>query len=87
MQGHAVTLTFKVETQILCATHPRTMVIISVKQCGNPTSKNKVMGRTRFCFKVMCDLDFQGRDPNVARDTSSHYGDHFCATIWRSDFK
>jgi len=53
MQGHAVTLTFKVEIQMLRATHPRTMVIISVKQFGNPTSNNKVMGRTRFCFMVM----------------------------------
>jgi len=31
LKGHTVTLTFKVATQMLCATHRRKMVIISVK--------------------------------------------------------
>jgi len=31
LQGHALTLTFKVETQILRATHHLNMMIISVK--------------------------------------------------------
>ena len=31
LQGHAVTLTFKVATQMLCATRRLNMVIISVK--------------------------------------------------------
>jgi len=31
LQGHAVTLTFKVKTQMLFATHRLNMVIISVK--------------------------------------------------------
>jgi len=52
LQGHAVTLTFKVATQMLCATHRLNMVTISVKYFQNPTSNNKVMGRTRFCCKV-----------------------------------
>ena len=34
-----------------------------------------------------CDLDLQGRDPNVVRDTSSQYGDHFCEIVVKSDFK
>jgi len=53
LQGYAVTLTFKVVTQMLRATHRLNMVIISVKYFQNPTSNNKVMGRTRFCYKVM----------------------------------
>jgi len=32
LQGHAVTLTFKVGTQMFCATHHLNMVIISVKK-------------------------------------------------------
>jgi len=46
LQGHAVTLTFKVAIQILCVTHRLNMVIISVKYIQNPTSNNKVIGRT-----------------------------------------
>jgi hypothetical protein len=53
LQGHAVTLTFKVVTQMLGATPRLNMVIISVKQFYNPTSNNEVMDRTRFCCKVM----------------------------------
>jgi len=53
LQGNAVTLTFKVATQMLRATRRLNMVIISVKYFLNPTSNNKVMGRTRFCCKVM----------------------------------
>jgi hypothetical protein len=35
------------------------------------------MGRRRFCCKdMLCDLDLQGSEPNVARDTSSQYDDH-----------
>jgi len=51
-QGHAVTLTFKVATQMMRATRRLNMVIISVKYFQNPTSKNNVMGRTRICYKV-----------------------------------
>jgi len=53
LQGRAVTLNFKVATQILRVTRRLNMVIISVKYFQNPTLNNKVMGRTRFCFKVM----------------------------------
>jgi len=52
LQGHAVTLTFKVATQMLYATRRLSMVIISVKYFRNPTSNNKVIGRTQFCCKV-----------------------------------
>jgi len=52
LQGHAVTLTLKVATQILYATRRLSMVIISVKYFRNLTSNNKVIGRTRFCCKV-----------------------------------
>jgi hypothetical protein len=39
--------------------------------------------KTRSC----CALDFQGSDPNVARDKSSQCGDHFCEIVVKSDFK
>jgi hypothetical protein len=38
--------------------------------------------KTRSC----CDLDLQNSDPNVARDTSSQYGDDFCEIVVKSDF-
>ena len=40
-----------------------------------------------FAARSCCDIDRQGSDPNVARDTSSQYGDHFCEKILKSDFK
>jgi len=40
LQGHAVTLTFKVATQILLATRRLNMVITSVKYYENPTLNN-----------------------------------------------
>jgi len=48
LQGRAVTLTFKVGTQMLCATRHLNMVVISVKLFLNPTSNNEVMGRTQI---------------------------------------
>ena len=42
LKGHAVTLTFKVATQMLRVTRRVNMVIISVKYFRNPTSNNKV---------------------------------------------
>jgi len=40
-----------------------------------------------FAAMSCCDLDLQGRDPNVARDTSTQYGDQFCEIVSKSDFK
>ena len=34
-----------------------------------------------------CDLDLQCIDPNVVRDTLSHYGDHFCKIVLKSNIK
>ena len=31
-----------------------------------------------------CDLDLGSRDLVLARDTSSHNGDHFCQVMWQS---
>ena len=39
------------------------------------------MDQTRFAARSWCDLDLQGSDPNVARDTLSQYGDHLCALV------
>jgi len=32
-------------------------------------------------------INLQGSDPNVSRNTSSQYGDHFCEIVLKSDFK
>jgi len=58
LQGHAVTLTFKVATQMLRVTHCLNMVIISVKE---------LWAGHDFAARSCCDLDFpfQGIDPNV----------------------
>jgi len=40
-----------------------------------------------FAARSFCDLDLQGSDPNVAWDTLSQYGDHFCEMFLKSDFK
>ena len=48
MQGRAVTLTFKVGTQMLRATRRLNIVVISVKLFQNPPSNNEVMGRTQM---------------------------------------
>jgi len=50
-------------------------------------SNNKVMGRTRFAARSRCDLDLQGRNPNVASDMSSQHGGNFCKIVLKSDFK
>jgi len=46
------------------------------------------MGRGHdFAARSCSDLDLQSSDPNVARDTSSQYGDHFDEKVLKSDFK
>jgi len=40
-----------------------------------------------FATRSCCDLDIQGSYPNLACDTSSHYGDHICEIVLKSDFK
>jgi len=77
LQGHAVTLTFNVATQILRATRRLNMVIIYVGWFLNPTSNNKFLGRTRLSATSCCDIDLHCSHPIVARDTSSTYGDYF----------
>ena len=53
LKGHAVTLTFRVAAQMLHVTRCLNMVIIAVKLFQNLTKNKEVMGRTRFCCKVM----------------------------------
>jgi len=48
LQGHAMTMIFKVGTQMLRATRRLNMVVISVKLFQNLTSNNEFMGRTRM---------------------------------------
>jgi len=40
-----------------------------------------------FAAMSYCDLDLQGSDQIAVRDMSSHYGDHFCEIVEKSDFK
>jgi len=40
-----------------------------------------------FAARSCCDLDLQGSSPNVANDTLSQYGDHYCVIVSKSDFK
>jgi len=87
MQGNAVTLTFKEATQLVRATRGLNMVIISVKSFKIRLQITKLWAGRDFAARSCCDLDLQGSDPNVARDTSSQYGDHFCEIVLKSDFK
>ena len=45
------------------------------------------MGQTRFAARSCCDLDIQGSDPNVACDTASQNGDHFCSIVLKWNFR
>jgi len=72
-----VTLTFKVAAQMLHATCPLKMVIISVKLF----QITKLWAGHDFAARSCCDLDLHGSDPNVARYTSSQYNDHFCEVV------
>ena len=63
------------------------MVIIHVKQFLNRLQITKLWALNNFAERSCCDLDLQGNDPNVARDTSSQYGNQLCKTILKSDFK
>ena len=40
-----------------------------------------------FDERSCCDLDSQGSDPNVARDTSSQYDNHSYEIVVKFDFK
>jgi hypothetical protein len=42
-----IALTLKVETQVLCAARPHTMVVTSAKLFSNPTMDDKDMDETR----------------------------------------
>jgi len=43
--------------------------------------------RHDFAARSCCDLDLQCSDPNVVRDMSSQYGNHFCEIVSNSNFK
>ena len=48
--------------------------------------QTKLWARHDFAARSSCDLDLQGSDPNVARGTSSQYGDNFREIFVKSDF-
>jgi len=77
LQVHAVTLTFKVVTQILRVTRHLKIQLQITKLCAGHD----------FAARSCCDLDLQGSDPNVARNRSSQCGDHFSEIVLKSDFK
>jgi len=49
--------------------------------------KMKLWAGHHYAARSCLDIDLQGSDPNVVRDTSSQYGDHFCEIVLKSDFK
>jgi len=85
LKGHAVTLTFKKRPK--CSATRLNMIIIYVKNCKIRLQMTKLLVGHDFAARSCCDLDLQGSDPNVVRDTSSQYGDHFCEIFSKSDFK
>jgi len=49
--------------------------------------KTKLYAGHNFAARSCCDLDLQGSDLNDACDMSSQYGDHFCETVLKFNFK
>jgi len=47
----------------------------------------KLWAGHNFATRSCCDLDLQGSNPNVVRDTLSQYVDHFCEIDFKSDLK
>jgi len=47
----------------------------------------KLWAGNYFAARSYCDLDLQGCDSNVVRDTLSQYGDHSCEIVVKFDFK
>jgi len=39
------------------------------------------MAEHTLAARPCCDLDIKGSDPNVACDTATLYGDHFCKVV------
>ena len=87
MEGHAVTLTFKVATQMLCATRVSIWWSFLWNSFEIRLQITKLWAGHEFAARSHCDLDLQGSDPNVAHDMLSQYGDHFCEIFSKSDFK
>jgi len=87
LNGHAVTLTFKVAVQTLRARHRLNMLIISVKYFEIRLQITKLWTGNDFAARSCCDLDLKGSDPNVAHDMFSQYGDHSCEIVVKFDFK
>jgi len=67
LQGHAMTLTFKVATQMLRTTRRLNMVVIYINRFEIPISNNKVMGRTRMArTDELTDIQTDGRTDHSA---------------------
>jgi len=47
----------------------------------------KLLAKHEVSTRSCCDLDLQGSDLNVARDTLSRYVDHICEKVLKSNFK
>jgi hypothetical protein len=85
LQGHVVTLTLKVATQMLLATRRINMVIISVKygSCEIRLQITKLWADTILLQGHAVTLTFKVAHPNVTRE----YGNHFREIVVKSDFK
>ena len=82
----AVTLTFKVTTQMLCATRRLNMVIISVKYYRNLTLNNSYWPDTNLLQGRPVTLTFK-IGTQMSGYTSSQHGGHFCKIVSKSHFK
>ena len=47
----------------------------------------KLWGGHDIAARSCCDLDIHSSDPNLAGNTLSQYGDHFCEIVLKSDLK
>jgi len=72
---------------MLHSTRRLNMVIIRVQYFLIQLQITRSWGGNNFHERSCCDLDLQGSDPNVARDTSCQYCDQLCKMIVKSDFE
>jgi len=67
LQGHAVTLTFKVATQI-SVRHVISVWLLFLWNSSKIKLKMMLGVGHNFAARSCCNLDLQGSDPNVKRD-------------------
>jgi hypothetical protein len=87
LQGHAVTLTHKQRHKCFAPLIASILWSFLWNIFQIRLQITKLWAGHDFAARSCCDFDLQGSNPNVASDTSSQYGDHFCDIVLKSDFK